>query len=88
MLLNAMALATVSCDLHAQQRVALKNVNVIDGMGSPAQADRPVIIAGDHVQSITSRKQPAMTNPKVLDMRLHCHEEPEEDFDGSPMIQR
>ncbi len=68
-LLTAIAVPAVTCDLHAQQQVVLKNVNVIDGTGRPARADSTVIIAGDRIQAISIGQQPAPANANVIDMR-------------------
>jgi hypothetical protein len=57
-----------SAHVHAQQPILLKNVNVIDGTGAPAQPNRTVIIEGDRIQSISTGQIRTPANAKVVDM--------------------
>ena len=80
-LLTATTVSAVARDLHAQQPIVLKNVNVIDGTGTPAQPGRTIIIAGDRIQSISTGQQPAPAHANLIDMRgltimpliINCH---------------
>jgi imidazolonepropionase-like amidohydrolase len=67
-LVIAVAVLPLSQDSHAQQAVVLKNVNVIDGTGAPAQPNSTVIIAGDRIQSISTKQQPPPVKAKLIDM--------------------
>jgi imidazolonepropionase-like amidohydrolase len=53
----------------AQQVTVLKNVNLIDGTGSPAQPDCTVMIAGDRIRSIAAGKTHVPFNAKVVDLQ-------------------
>jgi imidazolonepropionase-like amidohydrolase len=55
-------------DLNAQSVVVLRNVNVIDGTGSPAQPNRTVVIEGDHIQSIATGQADRPPNAAAVDM--------------------
>ena len=55
--------------VSAQQVTALKNVNLIDGTGSPAQHNKTVIIAGDRIRSISAGTVRMPAGAKVVDMQ-------------------
>ncbi len=61
-------LSALSGNAAAQQVTILKNVTVIDGTGAPAQHSRTVVIAGDHIQSISSARTHTPADAKVIDL--------------------
>lgn len=65
----AMVLA-FSIRADGQQMTVLKNVNLIDGTGSPAQSNRTVVIAGDRIQAIAAGKTHVPSGANVGDMRF------------------
>jgi imidazolonepropionase-like amidohydrolase/predicted DNA-binding protein with PD1-like motif len=56
-------------NLKAQSIVVLRNVNMIDGTGSPAQPNRTVVIEGDHIQSIATGQADTPSGAKTVEMR-------------------
>ena len=66
--LAALAMLSFSTTLNAQQVTVLKNVNVIDGTGAPAQPNQTVVIEGDRIQSIATDQTDTPTGTKALDM--------------------
>ena len=56
-------------NLNAQPVVVLKNVNVIDGSGSPAQPNRTIVIEDDHIKSIATGQADTLSGAKTVEMR-------------------
>jgi hypothetical protein len=48
--LAALVMLAFSRTLNAEQVTVLKNVNVIDGTGTPAQPNKTVVIEGDRIE--------------------------------------
>lgn len=67
-LVTAATVLSLPQDSHGQQVVVLKNVNIIDGTGAPAQPNSTVIIAGDRIQSISTTQQPPPLKAKLIDI--------------------
>jgi hypothetical protein len=54
--LAALVMLAFSRTLNAEQITVLKNVNVIDGTGAPAQPDRTIVIEGERIRSIATEQ--------------------------------
>ena len=54
--LAALVMLAFSRTLNAEQFTVLKNVNVIDGTGAPAQPNRTIVIEGDRIRSIATEQ--------------------------------
>ncbi|MEY2604477.1 MAG: hypothetical protein QOH31_2268 [Verrucomicrobiota bacterium] len=54
--LAALVMLAFSRTLNAEQVTMLKNVNVIDGTGAPAQPNRTIVIKGDRIRSIATEQ--------------------------------
>jgi len=67
--LTVLVMLAFSRTLNAEQVTVLKNVNVIDGTGSPAQPNRTVVIEGDHIQSIATGQADTPSRAKTVEMR-------------------
>jgi imidazolonepropionase-like amidohydrolase len=64
-LLMALAFSHGVC---GQQIAVLKNVNVIDGTGAPAQPNKTVVIEGDRIRSIATEQTDTPSGAKAVDM--------------------
>ena len=54
--LAALVMLAFSRTLNAEQVTVLKNVNVIDGTGAPAQPNTTVVIESDRIRSIATEQ--------------------------------
>ena len=66
--LAPLAMLSFSTTLNAQQVTVLKNVNVIDGTGAPAQPNRTIVIEGDRIRSIATEQTDTPSDAKTVDM--------------------
>jgi hypothetical protein len=62
--LAALVMLAFSRTLNAEQVSVLKNVNVIDGTGAPAQPNRTIVIEGDRIRSIANEQTDTPPNAK------------------------
>jgi imidazolonepropionase-like amidohydrolase/predicted DNA-binding protein with PD1-like motif len=66
--LAALVMLPFSTTLNAQQVTVLKNLNVIDGTGAPAQPNRTVVIEADRIRSIATEQTDTPSVAKTVDM--------------------
>jgi hypothetical protein len=62
--LAALVMLAFSGTLNAEQVSVLKNVNVIDGTGAPAQPNTTVVIESDRIRSIATEQTDTPPNAK------------------------
>ena len=62
--LAALVMLAFSRTLNAEQITVLKNVNVIDGTGAPAQPNTTVVIESDRIRSIATEQTDTPPNAK------------------------
>ena len=62
--LAALVMLAFSRTLNAEQVTVLKNVNVIDGTGAPAQPNKTVVIESDRIRSIATEQTDTPPNAK------------------------
>src|SRR6266404_8031115 len=66
--LAALVMLAFPRTLNAEQVTMLKNVNVIDGTGAPAQPNRTIVIEGDRIRSIATKQTDTPSDAKTVDM--------------------
>jgi hypothetical protein len=67
--LAALVMLAFSRTLNAEQVSVLKNVNVIDGTGAPAQPNTTVVIESDRIRSIATEQTDTPPNAKGFSQR-------------------